>query len=299
MFIVLLRVWVCFWSIYTTISADAREEMMKNEFAWPMRSYVEFPSGSSKYNPHKTTARVWNLGMSRSGSTSLSRYLKCKGLKGKHFSGCDNTGPSGKRGGLCAFCVRDALMSYKRNHNVKLEDYCGNFDYFAEYNYKSGRTCIFPSFTHLNEIAKMYPGSKFLLPVRHAWDWLDSLKHFNGMDKRIDNCMREMDIKRVGRTRDEQVMNLYLMHQKKVVDYFKITNNTANLLVYNLTSPLAEQQLNFFLGYAPTPTTVIPQKKQCYGDVNPHKYGKTLSSDSSSVSKLIKTKVDIQGARRL
>ena len=105
---------------------------------------------------------------------------------------------NGYNEGKCAFCVDDALRS---NGTLSIEYLCGEFDFLSEFNFKFG-PCIFPSFTHLEELTRAYPGSKYLLPTRHPWDWLSSVKHFNRMDARLLACAEQMGMPRTGRTRD-------------------------------------------------------------------------------------------------
>ena len=171
------------------------------------------------------TPRLFNLGMSKSGSTSLSSYLTCHNLNGVHYNKClEVTGSGAKKqqNSKCAFCVINAL-----ERNVTIESTCGEFDYFAEFNYK-GRPfhngtfkCLFPSFTHLDAIDAMYPGSKYFMPMRNVSKWLDSAEHWHDMVSRFDGCLTDMHIPKLGQNKYERVAGMYLLHAKRVREYFK------------------------------------------------------------------------------
>ena len=139
---------------------------------WPMVSYFLH---EDKEHPANMTRRLFNLGMSKSGSTSLGHYLTCRGLRGKHYNNCN--GVAGERN-LCAYCLTRSI-----DKKVPIEEECGAFDFLAEFNYKAfnengNSTCIFPSFQHLEKIDKAYPGSKFFMPMRPVEDWYSSAKHW-------------------------------------------------------------------------------------------------------------------------
>ena len=190
--------------------------------SWPMQSW--------KQRAHApNTPRLFNLGMSKSGSTSLSSYLTCHNLNGFHYKKClPVTGSGAHPPHACAFCVINAL-----ERNVTIESTCGEFDYFAEFNYKSTLNngtfqCLFPTFTHLDAIDAMYPGSKYFMPMRNVNKWLDSAKHWGDMVSRFDRCLTDVHIPELGHSKNEHVAGMYLLHAKRVRDYFKARSVKLN-----------------------------------------------------------------------
>jgi len=252
-----------------TLNQSLEDEMGAS---WPLIPHERIEHNATP----RSSARIINLGMSRSGSTSLHAYLTCKGLSGFHYKGCKNPGTAdnGYNGGKCAFCIDDALQS---NGSVSVESLCGTFDFLSEYNFKFG-PCIFPCHTQLGEMVRNFPGSKYLLPTRDPWDWLQSVKNYNKMDVRFLACTEQMGMTRTGRTRDAVLMNLYVEHSRRVRRFFRDRNRLNDLLEYRIDAADAEAQLDQFLGYTTasegmqsshTDKDVGMNRSKCYGNVNP------------------------------
>ena len=264
------------WLKCGTLAAKLRSD-------WPMVSHLE--------RPHlNKTPRIFNLGMSRSGSTSVAAYLRCKNLHGYHWSGCRTHQRHSEHGRICAFCVLEAL-----EQGLAIEQKCGDFDFFAEFNFKGRKAheeCIFPAFQLLPTIDEMYPKSKFILPVRSVTDWYESIHSWNEMDKRIDNCLewmgawnftRHMGSKLpiTGSSVRQRVTALYTWHITAVKEYF--AKRPEALLIFNISDPAAEVKLNTFLGYAPE---TQPIRSPCWGKFNfEHSHFRFVTEHQSEASK--------------
>jgi hypothetical protein len=137
-----------------------------------------------------TTARRYpltiNLGLGKSGTTSLHRFFMCNGWQSSHYNGCNARDFTGKalHGHLCA----DAVTSFLQNTWQDMlrhvpptnEELFRNatswstrrFDAYSQID--DGITCNLPQVSHLRPLMSQLPHACFVLTVRPVDKWLVS-----------------------------------------------------------------------------------------------------------------------------
>eukprot|EP00908_Phaeocystis_cordata_P016108 Transcript_27351.p1 GENE.Transcript_27351~~Transcript_27351.p1 ORF type:complete len:327 (+),score=58.43 Transcript_27351:62-1042(+) len=112
---------------------------------------------------------VINLGLPKSGSSSVQDFFKCGGLRTSHYQ-CSKE--------ECGICVRHNVEAGRPPLNG-----CGEYDVWAQLDVDGGtkhrpwldHQCFLPQVTHLSELHEQYPDALFVLPTRPAEHWVASV----------------------------------------------------------------------------------------------------------------------------
>lgn len=187
-----------------------------------------------------TQQKIFGIGLSKTGTTSLGVALNILGFNVKdfpiamlHFHApnlvkllCDGLNWSIPRLNREILFVRRFLYGMGKN-NV-------DFDYLAEFN----ATMDLPVGLYYRELDKYYPGSKFVLTVRDEKEWLESArKHFDpnrAPQRRHEWNRMRLDVYRSILFDEKKFLKAYRKHVANVHDYFKDRPN--DLLIINIPS---------------------------------------------------------------
>ena len=141
--------------------------------------------------------KIFGIGISRTGTSSLAGALVGLGFEGVH----------------CA------------NERHYLNFLAGNY-------YRFGTDL--PFYLRFKELDEVFPNSKFILTIRpNVEEWLESMRHVH-LELPVAEYVINYRIERCGTAEFDSVklLEFYHKHHKEVFDYFK--NRMEDLLVYNL-----------------------------------------------------------------
>jgi hypothetical protein len=203
------------------------EEKAHRQWTWQM---MRTHSSSST---HASRAKVFGIGLSRTGTKSLTSALYTLGIRAVHYPD-DETTLRELTEGNCNFSV--------------LKEYDGITD-----------ITVVPYYAQLD---KLFPGSKFILTIRDKASWLKSMKAhwsnrpaFMDIDEGIPTKETHMKIRQFLRAavygsyeyNAERLSYVYDLHYKSVLEYFK--DRPESLLVLNICNGQGWEELCDFLNY--------------------------------------------------
>jgi hypothetical protein len=180
----------------------------------------------------RQTRKVFGLGLSRTGTKSLTSALYALGINAVHYPDDETT-------------LRELIE--------------GNYD-FALLKKFDGITDITVS-AFYPQLDKLFPGSKFILTVRDKNDWLKSMeKHwgnrpaFSDQEETSFKKQTHMKIRRLLRAAvygcyefsADRLSYVYDLHYKNTLDYFE--DRPEDLLVLDICGGQGWDQLCSFLG---------------------------------------------------
>ena len=191
--------------------------------------------------PRKNFNKVFGLGLSRTGTRSLTAGLQYLGFNISHYPTDEQTFQELARG--------DHRFSLLEMHD--------------------GMTDITVA-PYYEELDRLYPGSKFVLTVRDEETWLQSCEnHWSGRDAfaptKGSSEESHMKIRRFLRAavygcydfQPERFARVYRKHVDQVLDYFR--DRPEDLLVMNVVGGEGFEKLCPFLGL-PIPIKPFPHK---------------------------------------
>ena len=143
-----------------------------------------------------------NLGLGKSGTTSLHRFFMCNGWRSSHYNGCNARSFTGKplRGHLCADAVmtflhstwQDMLRHVPRTNEELFRNATAwptrRFDAYSQID--DGITCNLPQVFHLRPLMSQLPKACFVLTVRPIDKWvISNANHKVGL---YSNLLRQL-----------------------------------------------------------------------------------------------------------
>lgn len=113
-------------------------------------------------NVRNSTARVLNMGVSKSGSSSVSKLFENSGFYASQW-GCGEAG-------LCGTC-------FSRHFNTTGDVFrqCGNFNFSGQLDQQMSG-CNYPQIELLDKIYEDAPHATWLMPLRNVSEWLSSVE---------------------------------------------------------------------------------------------------------------------------
>ena len=179
-------------------------------------------------------SKVFGIGLSRTGTKSLSAALKRLGYSAVHY-------PT-DRGTLKTLLTTDA--------------HAGDFPCLRTNDSLTDITAA----AYFEDLDRLYPGSKFVLTIRDETDWLDSCRrHWSKspceLDQKSPAHQRiKMQVKALLRNRvygteqfePDTFLSAYRAHNARVLKYFE--NRPDDLLVINIPAGDGYEKLTAFLG---------------------------------------------------
>ena len=180
--------------------------------------------------------KIFNLGLPKSGSSSLHSYFHCHNLISFHWSA------NGVYVGPC-------MDAFKKNVTLpKLIQRCSifkHFDAYTQMDYIEMHRCLFPQNMFLEWIDQTYPKSKFIMLTRPVHDWIKSINHWkNDMGVRLLKCIRTKysDITTPNASRYDVFKSFYEWHYQYVINYFK--ERSDDLIILSLYNVSIDQSLS-------------------------------------------------------
>ena len=179
----------------------------------------------------KTINKIFGVGLSRTGTTSLTHALELLGYRTSHWEDHDEI----------------------NQHLIQ-----NNFTLSLLEQYDAITDNPIPSI--YQELDKAYPNSKFILTVREYDSWLKSVKHhhlinvgpqFPSFNTKLCYGSWYFD--------EEKFTNTYYAHEAEVRAYFN--DRPEDLLVLNIREGDGWEKLCAFLGQ-PIPTVPFPHQNQ-------------------------------------
>jgi hypothetical protein len=210
-----------------------------NQWSWQLMKSTQIDIVS------KTGSKVFGIGLSRTGTKSLTSALHALGISVAHYPDDETT-------------LRELIE--------------GNYD-FSLLQKLDGITDITVS-AFYPQLDKLFPGSKFILTVRDKESWLKSMKkHWSGRPAFADeeeisfSKQTHMNIRRLLRAavygcyefNEERLSYVYDQHYKNVMEYFK--SRPESLLVLDICGGQGWNQLCSFLN-APALSQPFPYTKK-------------------------------------
>ena len=180
--------------------------------------------------------KVFNLGLPKTGSTTLQEYFLCHNFISYHHK---------TQGSIIGAC----LDTFKRN--IKTEK-CSvsaykTFDALTQIDFIQWYACHIPQSVSLEWIDKNYPKSKFVLLKRPVDDWIKSVYHWGDMRERIVKCLDKKKLLQTTNTSHYEILKtFYEWHFQYVVNYFN--GRPGDLIVLDLYSELIDYTLSAALG---------------------------------------------------
>ena len=198
------------------------EDQAQKQWKWQLFSVPSSAPSSVQANISNTVQpKVFGIGLSRTGTKSLTSALNILGIKTIHYPDDDTT-------------LRELVEG---NYNLSLLQH---FDAITDIT-------VSPFYPQLDEL---FPNSKYILTVRNKTEWLRSLeKHWNGRPAFVDYdhqspCNNEihMNIRRLLRAANygcyefsaQRLSYVYDHHYQSVLSYFK--DRPDSLLVLDICS---------------------------------------------------------------
>lgn len=177
---------------------------------------------------------IFGLGLSRTGTASLTKALKILGIKTKHFPNDKTTQKQLKQG----------------EYNLSiLNDYQALTD--------------IPTAPYYSQLDKTYPECKFILTTRPMDSWLKSVQHH--FDFYVKNMRDEFDnfvfasVFGILEFNAERFQYVYELHEINVRSYF--ANKPEKLLILNFFEGDGWEKLCSFLNL-PIPKNTLPTLQQ-------------------------------------
>jgi hypothetical protein len=210
------------------LTREEVEAKAKSQWAW---SLITSGAPSSALHYNKQRNKVFGIGLSRTGTKSLTSALYTLGIKVIHYPDDETT-------------LRELT-----------EGNC-NFSVLSQYDGITDITTV-PYYAQLHQL---FPDSKFILTVRDKDSWLQSMeKHwsdrpaFSDPDEHCIGKETHMTIRRFLRAavygcyefNADRLSYVYDLHYKNVLDYFK--NHPDSLLVLDICGGQGWETLCMFL----------------------------------------------------
>lgn len=179
-------------------------------------------------NYGERTSKIFGIGLSRTGTTSLTEALTILGYRARHFPQSHLT-----------------FWGSVEINQIELK----KFDAFTDT----------PVALNFQKLDQMFPGSKFILTLREITAWLESCRRYQW--NQTGRLERKLRLALYGCTEfnPELFRNAYQRHTQTVLQYFR--NRAGDLLIIDITKGDGWGQLCPFLGTA-KPAVAFPCKNQ-------------------------------------
>lgn len=219
-------------------------------------------------------SKVFAIGLSKTGTTSLAKALNLIGIKCAHYPlGAMNYHDLYPRITRIMNFLGYKFFNYPVGiHNFRLQKPCIDLSYFDEFE----AFADIPIAHCYRELDKMYPDSKFILTVRQLEPWLKSCSWHMGKpyrpgrpkwwvesemgtwnERMSTNMINRLNHDLYGSTTFKEAIyrDAYVRHTKNVLEYFR--GRGKDLLVFDITAGDGWDQLCAFLN-KPIPAAPFP-----------------------------------------
>lgn len=206
----------------------------------------------------KDQTKIFGIGLSRTGTTSLAKALEILGYKSKHFPGeiLYNTPIIVRTRIFLNKIIKKILprtnwrlkeiTRYTKNRLLLNKKIVEEYDALTDT----------PITRFYKELDKLFPKSKFILTTRNMEDWLNSCEKFLDKNKFEEAFQLNKEIYNSSEFNRKKFKQTRINHQKEVLEYFK--NRKKELLIMNISGGDGWGKLCKFLDKP------IPQEKFPY-----------------------------------
>mmetsp|Transcript_3117 Transcript_3117/g.3694 ORF Transcript_3117/g.3694 Transcript_3117/m.3694 type:complete len:341 (-) Transcript_3117:510-1532(-) len=183
-----------------------------------------------------------NVGMPKSGSTSITHLFKMAGITNCHYDNCKKNHPKNKNKNkkrACGVCIKDIIDNH-RQRNIFSE--CGDFTMWGEMNIIEEKACIFPQIKYLENIYTDAPHATWIMPMRNVSDWLDSVSKWGHYPGEFRNQFRLCNFQQIGfngstdAMDDRKMMAMYCNHIVQIREFVK-SHPTLSLIEFRIEDP--------------------------------------------------------------
>lgn len=189
-------------------------------------------------SPMTSSARIFGIGLSRTGTSSLTRALEMVGFRSVHFPADPTT-------------QREILRFFARPTERLELSLLREIDAIVD----TPVCCVYPA------LDLAYPGSKFVMTVREKESWLDSCARYWRIPKeaRLREFIQSIDTRLYGRADFDRkaFAATYDEYHARVAHYFR--DRPADLLRLNVCAGEGWTSLAPFVG-ASVPTEPFPSE---------------------------------------
>ena len=209
------------------------------KYDWPHDETCHMPIDPIISPTQDTSSRIINMGMPKSGSSSVHHLFAESGMKTSHFM-CG----SGNRSkfNACGYCF--AKNMNKTDDNIfRL---CGDYQVYTQMDHvnRFGIGCYFPQIQYLERLYTDAPHATWLMPIRNVSHWLNSVNKWFGMRKLYGTCnfRPHLSFGHEDFKEDANMMALYCNHIQQIRQFvadhpslslveFRIEDENAGLLL--------------------------------------------------------------------
>ena len=181
---------------------------------------------------------IINLGLPKSGSTSIRDFFSCGNLTASHFK-C-HSGP-------CGMCVDQNLQAGRPALHG-----CGDYHVWAQLDWapiglpiQKKKQCFFPQLSALKELHTQFPEATFVLPTRPPRHWIASVDHWQHADYRMREVLAACNLPGLPSGRapnDSELADFYVQHSRAVRTF--VANHPSHTLIeFDLEEPDVAQKL--------------------------------------------------------
>jgi hypothetical protein len=177
------------------------------------------------------------VGLPKSGTNSIASYFRCGGIERVSHHRCLNR--------ACGSIIRkNVLEGRKPLSNTGRANVYAQMD--VEFDPTRGLPCYFPQIEALEQIHAAHPQSTFILNTRNTTRWVESLRAWSGMDRRLASCNITGLPEGVGLS-DSELMDFYESHTKRIREFVE-QHPSHRLVEVVIDSPDAGQVLQDAFG---------------------------------------------------
>lgn len=135
--------------------------------------------------------KILVVGLPKSGTSSITQfYRESKQFRSCHFAcaipvdangyGTYNNRTTGRYMGVC--------MAEAKQKKLPLIKTCGDYQMIGQMDFPTSKVCYLPQITMLNELHEEHPDATFILNLRNADRWSDSVNRWKGLGTRLSYC---------------------------------------------------------------------------------------------------------------
>lgn len=242
-----------------------------------------FQSLYKQRRPNATKTPILVVGLPKAGTSTLFEFFRCKqkSWKCQHWYCCGQQDHANKGG---PYLMSDCML-----HNLELNfpilDGCGDYDVYTELNgprrdtdtgklLDSKRPKIFlPQHYHLPDLHAFAPDATWILNIRPIEEWVHSVLKVPG-NALVRQIIHEVQHHETsfetpkGRNQTKSFLRMFWQRHVQQVQSF-CQFHQHKLVVVNITSPTAADDLSQSLGWATNPR---PSAAACWGQHNIGEY---------------------------
>ena len=156
--------------------------------------------------------KVFNVGLPKSGSSSVLDYFRCGGVTASHWLCGEGGEPARKKDIRRRECGRCALLNHQAGRPI-LEG-CGEYQVWAQLDSEDAETCFLPQVEALGELHDQFPDAMFILPLRPVEHWLASVNEWHGMRQRLQKCRSMQQV-----VTDDDYKQYYYNHTQTIREF--------------------------------------------------------------------------------